>query len=210
MTRRSSAADQIALFAPEPALPPGFAYREDVITVAQERALVERIAELPFRPFEFHGYRGNRRVVSFGWRYDYGARAVAAAAPIPPFLLPLRERAGAIAGLAPECLEHVLVTEYAEGAGIGWHRDKAEFADVVAISLLAPCTLRFRRKRGTGWDRTSRQVVPRSAYLLRGPARHDWEHSIPALDRLRYSVTFRNLAAAPESTRREGSSVSRI
>jgi alkylated DNA repair dioxygenase AlkB len=34
-------------------------------------------------------------------------------------------------------------------------------------------------------------VAPRSAYLLRGPARFDWEHSIPPLDRLRYSVTFR-------------------
>ncbi|HEX4192502.1 MAG TPA: alpha-ketoglutarate-dependent dioxygenase AlkB [Stellaceae bacterium] len=203
MTPRSSAAaDQIALFAPEPALPPGFAYHEDVITAAEERALVERIAELPFKPFEFHGYRGNRRVVSFGWRYDYGARAVEAAAPIPSFLLPLRERAGTIAGVAPEGLDHVLVTEYAEGAGIGWHRDKAEFAEVVAISLLAPCTLRFRRKRDTGWDRASLQVDPRSAYLLRGPARHDWEHSIPVLDRLRYSVTFRNLATTPESTTR--------
>jgi alkylated DNA repair dioxygenase AlkB len=200
MTRRSAAADQIALFPSEPALPPGFVYREDVITPAEERALVERIAELPFKPFEFHGYRGNRRVVSFGWRYDYGARAVEAAAPIPAFLLPLRERAGTIAGVAPESFEHALVTEYAEGAGIGWHRDKAEFADVVAISLLAPCTLRFRRKRDAGWDRTSRQIEPRSAYLLRGPARHDWEHSIPVLDRLRYSVTFRNLVVTRQST----------
>jgi alkylated DNA repair dioxygenase AlkB len=200
MTRRPSAADQIELFAPavvpDPALPAGFAYREDVVTATEERALVEQISTLPFKPFEFHGYRGNRRVVSFGWRYDYSARAVEVAAPIPSFLLPLRERAADFAGIAPESLEHILVTEYAEGAGIGWHRDKAEFADVVAISLLAPCTLRFRRKDGAGWERAARRVQSRSAYLLRGPARRDWEHSIPRLDRLRYSVTFRNLVAA--------------
>jgi alkylated DNA repair dioxygenase AlkB len=201
MSSRSSA-DQIELFAPEPKLPAGFAYRDDVISAAEERALVERIAELPFKPFEFHGYLGNRRVVSFGWRYDYGVRAVQPSAPIPSFLLALREHAARFASVAPERLEHILVTEYAAGAGIGWHRDKAEFADVIAISLLAPCTLRFRRKKGSGWERASRQANPRSAYLLRGPARGEWEHSIPPLDRLRYSVTFRNLVASREPARR--------
>lgn len=202
MTSRPSAdARQIELFASAPALPAGFSYRADIVTAAEERALVAPIAALSFKPFEFHGYLGNRRVISFGWRYDYSARTVQPAAAIPAFLLPLRERAAYVAGVASESLEHVLITEYAEGAGIGWHRDKAEFADVVAISLLAPCTLRFRHKQGAGWERAAQQIAPRSAYLLRGPARHDWEHSIPALDGLRYSVTFRNRAAVPASTR---------
>jgi alkylated DNA repair dioxygenase AlkB len=198
MTRPRSAADQIELFPSESQLPPGFAYRDDVITAEEERALVEQIAELPFKPFEFHGYLGNRRIVSFGWRYDYGARAVQPATPIPSFLLPLRERAAGFAGVAPESLEHILVTEYAAGAGIGWHRDKAEFADVIALSLSAPCTLRFRRKKDAGWERATQRVNPRSAYLLRGPARAEWEHSIPQLEQLRYSVTFRNLVAPRE------------
>lgn len=193
MSRRA-AADQLALFAPEPALPPGFAYRDEVIAAADEQALTERLIALPFQPFAFHGYLGNRRIVSFGWRYDYGARAVQPAAPIPDFLKPLRAQAAGFAGLAPDSLEHVLVTEYAEGAGIGWHRDKPEFADVIALSLAASCTLRFRRKQGAGWERAALEVRPRSAYLLRGAARHEWEHSIPALDRLRYSITFRSLA----------------
>jgi alkylated DNA repair dioxygenase AlkB len=197
----SSSVEQIELFGAAPAVPAGFSYRDDVIKAPEERALVAAIAELPFKPFEFHGYLGNRRVVSFGWRYDYGVRAVQPAAPIPPFLLPLRQRAARFAGLAPESLEHVLVTEYAPGAGIGWHRDKAEFADVLAISLLAPCTLLFRHKAGAGWERAFRRIAPCSAYLLRGPARSEWEHSIPPLDRLRYSVTFRNLVASPEPLR---------
>jgi alkylated DNA repair dioxygenase AlkB len=112
---------------------------------------------------------------------------------LPEFLLPLRERAAEVGGLAPDSLQQVLVTEYAPGAPIGWHRDKPMFQDVVAISFLAPCLLRFRCRLHDGWERRSLEVVPRSAYVLRGAARTEWEHSIPPLSALRYSVTFRNL-----------------
>jgi alkylated DNA repair dioxygenase AlkB len=67
--------------------------------------------------------------------------------------------------------------------------------EVVGVSLLAHCVLRFRRKAGETWGRASLTVEPRSAYLLSGPARTVCEHSIPALDRLRYSITLRTLVA---------------
>ena len=85
------------------------------------------------------------------------------------------------------------MTEYRPGAAIGWHKDRSVFGDVVGISLLAPCTFRFRRKKEAGWDRANLTVEPRSIYLLRGPSRSEWEHSIPAVDALRYSLTFRNV-----------------
>jgi alkylated DNA repair dioxygenase AlkB len=107
-------------------------------------------------------------------------------------LLPLREKAARFGGLPVEGLSQALVTEYAPGAGIGWHRDRPMFEDVVAVSFLAPCTLRLRRKAGEGWERYSRIVNPRSAYMLRGVARRQWEHSVPPLTSLRYAVTFRN------------------
>jgi alkylated DNA repair dioxygenase AlkB len=94
--------------------------------------------------------------------------------------------------MAPSDLRQVLVTEYAPGAGIGWHRDKPMFDQVAGISLLSPCLLRFRRRLGTAWERVSLTAEPRSAYLLQGPSRMEWEHSIPAVDSLRYSVTFRS------------------
>ena len=149
--------------------------------------------ELLFRDFEFHGYVGKRRTVSYGWHYDFNERVLRKADDIPPFLLALRETAAAFADLAPEALQHVLVTEYGEGAGIGWHRDKAVFGDVVGISLLSPCVFRLRRKAGERWERVSLTAEPRSAYLLRGPSRTEWEHSIPGVDALRYSITYRNL-----------------
>jgi alkylated DNA repair dioxygenase AlkB len=91
-------------------------------------------------------------------------------------------------------LEHALVTEYAPGAGIGWHRDRPVFADVIGISLLAPCRFRLRRKQGETWQRAALDLAPRSTYLLRGPVRYEWQHSIVPMEELRYSVTFRSRA----------------
>src|SRR5437868_6509045 len=121
------------------ALPDGFLYCPEVITPEDERLLLNRIADLPFKEFQFHGFTGKRRVVSFGWRYDFNECELRQADDMPPFLLPLRRRAAELAGLTPDGFQHVLVTEYARGAGIGWHRDKAVFDEVVGISLLAPC-----------------------------------------------------------------------
>ena len=95
--------------------------------------------------------------------------------------------------MQPNAFQHALVTEYGPGAAIGWHRDKPMFGEVIGISLLASCVFRLRRATNEGWERVSIVAEPRSAYLLSGPSRTEWEHSIPPVDALRYSVTFRNL-----------------
>lgn len=185
---------QPSLFETERLSPEGLRYSPDVLTPAEEQVLAAQIAELPFQPFEFHGYFGKRRVVSFGWRYDFGREAVAQAPPPPDFLVRLRDRAATFAAQPPGAFQQALVTEYAPGAGIGWHRDKSVFGEVVGVSLLACCRLRFRRPSEKGWERRGLNLAPRSAYLLTGPARTDWEHSIAPVEALRYSVTFRALA----------------
>jgi alkylated DNA repair dioxygenase AlkB len=177
-----------------PNLPEGFCYRPELIGPDEEGALLARVRGLPFRDFEFHGYTGKRRVVSFGWHYDFSARHLRKADDIPDFLLTLREASASFSGLEPGALQHVLVTEYGPGAGIGWHRDKAVFGKVVGVSLLSPCVMRLRRAvEGGKWERANVTVEPRSAYLLSGPARSEWEHSIRPMDALRYSITFRNV-----------------
>jgi alkylated DNA repair dioxygenase AlkB len=181
------------LFGAGPAAPSGFRYAAELITAAEEAALIAAFAGLPFREFEFHGYSGKRRVVSYGWRYDFATERVREAEDIPPFLQDLQGRAAAFAGCRPSDLQQVLLTEYGIGAGIGWHKDKAVFGEVVGISLLSPCTFRLRKRKPGGWDRYSLTAEPRSAYLLAGPSRSEWEHSIPGVDRLRYSVTFRSM-----------------
>jgi alkylated DNA repair dioxygenase AlkB len=189
---------QSDLFASGPAgVPSGLRYEPGFVGEAEEAELVRHIAGLPFKPFEFHGFTGNRRTVSFGLHYAFDGSGLRSAEPIPDWLEPLRARAAALAGREAEAFVHALVIEYAPGAGIGWHRDRPVFGDVVGISLLAPAPLRFRRKTGAKWERFTLTAEPRSAYLLRGEARHEWEHSIPQLETLRYSVTLRTLASSP-------------
>ncbi|HSL44264.1 MAG TPA: alpha-ketoglutarate-dependent dioxygenase AlkB [Anaerolineales bacterium] len=173
--------------------PAGFRYQAEVLLLEEEQQLVAHIRDLPLKEFEFHGYVGKRRTISYGWHYDFGQEKLQRTDEIPAFLHTARERAAAFAGLATENLPHALITEYSPGTTIGWHRDKGIFEDVVGISLLSTCVFRLRRKTGSAWERYSLTVEPRSAYLLRGNVRTDWEHSIPAVDALRYSITFRSL-----------------
>jgi alkylated DNA repair protein (DNA oxidative demethylase) len=183
---------QSALFESPPL--PGLIYRADLLTAAEESRLVAHIRPLDFAPFEFQGWEGKRRTVSFGWAYDFNDSRLREAPSIPDFLLPLRDRAAALARVEPASFVHALVIEYDVGAGIGWHRDRPAFGVVAGVSLLAPCTLRFRRREGKRFARVSLELAPRSAYVLTGAVRHEWEHSIAPMEVLRYSVTFRTLA----------------
>jgi alkylated DNA repair dioxygenase AlkB len=175
-------------------MPEGLSYAPDFLPEAEEAALGWRLDGLPFKPFEFHGFLGKRQTVSFGWSYRFDGSGLGEAAPIPEWLLPVRARAAAFAGLAAAALEHALLVKYEEGAGLGWHRDRPVFGDVIGISLLSPAPLRFRRKVGEKWQRFTLKAEPRSIYLLRGPARREWEHSLMPVEALRYSITFRTLA----------------
>lgn len=181
------------LFRKTPDLPEGFRYEEDVLDRSQEEELVRNFAPLEFAPFEFHGFLGKRRVVFFGWRYDFGGGGLKKGRDIPPFLLPIRHAVASLFTRDAPSFEQVLVTEYAPGAAIGWHKDRSVFGDVIGVSLASTCIFRFRRKTGAKWDRRSLVMQPRSAYLLHGSARTEWEHSIPAHESIRYSITFRTL-----------------
>jgi alkylated DNA repair dioxygenase AlkB len=187
------AESQRNLFPNEADSPAGFRYLPELIEPAEEHRLVKELAKLEFAPFEFHGFLGKRRVVSFGRRYDFNEGGLKGAEETPAFLLPVRERAARAFGREPPAFQQVLLTEYAAGAAIGWHKDRSVFGDVIGISLLSPCTFRFRKKAGAKWERRSIALEPRSAYLLTGPTRTEWEHSIPAVTELRYSITFRTL-----------------
>ena len=190
MTKRS--ASQASLFDLAPDLPEGMVYRPEFISRDDERDLVAWLGELEFKPFLFQGYEGKRQVHSFGWQYDFSRSHLLKADDMPTELLPLRAKAAALAGHRPEDLQHTLINKYEPGAPIGWHRDRPVFEEVVGISLLAPCPFRLRRRVGQGFERKTVILEPRSAYLLSGPARTEWEHSIPPAEALRYSITFRN------------------
>ena len=173
---------------------PGLAYRVDFISRDEEAALLGHIAPMELSPFRFQGWEGKRRTRSYGWRYDFDDASFAPTEPIPDWLLALRAKAARFAGLEPDGLPSILLARYDPGAGIGWHRDRPQFGTVVGVSLAGTATLRFRRRVGGGFQRANLELEPRSAYLLSGEVRAQWEHSIAPADRLRYSITFRTLS----------------
>jgi alkylated DNA repair dioxygenase AlkB len=184
--------EQLNLFARTSPVPEGLRYATDFVSPAVERELITRIAELPLQPFQFGQYEGKRRVASFGFRYDYTLRRLQEAEPIPEWLHPLIAEVEAFGGPATR-IRQVLCTEYDAGVGIGWHRDKPHFDRIFGLSLGSECKFRFRRPAGEKWQRFTLQAAPRSIYMMAGPARQAWEHSIPAVEALRYSITFRTM-----------------
>jgi DNA oxidative demethylase len=189
---RALASAQGALFG----TPAGLVTRVDFVSREEEAALLADVAALPFKPFEYQGWLGKRETVSFGWRYDFNQARVDPAPPIPDFLLPLRARAARLAGLAAPAFEQALVIRYGVGAGLGWHRDRPQFEQVFGLSLQSDTVLRFRRRTARGFERFALDAPARSAYLLTGEIRHQWEHRLVPVTEPRFSITFRSRAAA--------------
>jgi alkylated DNA repair dioxygenase AlkB len=187
---------QLGLFAEPQAGPAGLRYTDDFIEASVEQALIGRIAALPLQRFQFGAFEGNRRVAWFGYHYDYTLQRLAEAEPIPEWVQPIARQVEAWAGLADGSVRQVLCTEYDAGVGIGWHRDKPQFKEILGLSLGSPCKFRFRRRSGERWERHALEALPRSLYMMDGEARSQWEHSIPPVEARRYSITFRTMKQA--------------
>jgi alkylated DNA repair dioxygenase AlkB len=173
--------------------PEGLVLRPSLLTADEEAALLARLGDLRFDPIVMHGQAARRTARHYGLGYDYESRTPQPGEPLPEWLLTVRRRAADLAGEQPEALVEVLVQRYPPGATIGWHRDAPAFGTVVGVSLGATGRLRFQR--GTGDRRRVWEVPlePRSGYVLAGEARRSWQHSIPPVKELRYSITFRTL-----------------
>lgn len=184
---------QEQLFAGTSEGPPGFAYAAELITVAEERALLELIRRLPFEEAQYKEWRARRRIVSFGGRYDYSRNELGDAPPMPSFLYPVRARLAHWAALEEQGFQHATVAEYRPATPLGWHRDVPEFEDVLGLSLLGPARMRFRPWPPAPGQRATWKIdlQPRSGYQIRGAARWRWQHAVSPTPQLRYSITFR-------------------
>lgn len=172
----------------------GLVLREEVVSQSEERELIRQCEALELSPFRFQGWEGKRLTQSFGWHYDFDRGRIAEADPIPDWLLAAREKAASELGRDPALFVQALVIRYDTGAGIGWHRDRPQFDEVIGVTLASETTLAFRRRRDDGkFDRVKQQLARRSAYLLSGEARNGWQHGIAEHDALRFSLTFRSL-----------------
>ena len=173
--------------------PQGIVYEPELLSAAEEAALLEELGSLRFDPIVMHGRAARRTGRHYGLDYDYESRTPKPGEPVPDWLVPVRERAASLAGHDPTELVEVLVQRYPPGATIGWHRDAPAFDTVVGVSLAGHARLRFQRGKRANRRVWEVPLDPRSGYVLTGEARRSWEHSIPAAKELRYSITFRTL-----------------
>lgn len=184
--------NQGELFAAAPIVP-GLRLVEEAVGEAEERSLAERIDAAPLAPFQFGQWEGKRLTTHYGSGYDFSRQRVAEAPPLPDWLIAVRGKLAPQVGREPEAFEAALLIRYDAGAGIGWHRDRPQYDEVMGLSLSAPCVLRLRRRTAAGFERRKVDLPPRSLYLLSGEVRREWEHSIVPLEVTRRSITFRTV-----------------
>lgn len=184
------------LFPVQPNFPEGFQYIPDFITKEEEHRLYEEITKTVLHTFTFQGYEAKRKVASFGQDWSFEKRALSKGKDIPEAFRPLIEKVAARLSLEPGAFQELLLTEYPEGSVINWHRDAPPFDLVAGISLLSDATFRLRpqakEKQGRG-SVISFPVQRRSLYVIAGPSRTDWQHSIAPVKQVRYSITLRTL-----------------
>lgn len=187
-------------------LPRGLLYRLNFITSDEEAALLKTIKNLPFSESHFGEYRAKRRIIHYGWGYDFKKERLVPGPPLPLFLHPLQTKIAKWLDIPKQRIAHALITEYPKGAPIGWHRDREKFGMIIGISLAGTCRMRWRPALGEARpdgrpalnSKSKKNIIsldlePRSAYVMSGPIRWRWQHSIPPTKELRYSITFRTI-----------------
>jgi alkylated DNA repair dioxygenase AlkB len=174
--------------------PLGLIFVPEFLTESEERDLLAFIHRIEFRTLQMHGVTAKRRIKQYGWHYAFESHQLTPADPIPAEFADIGCRAAAMASVHASEWAETLVTEYATGAGIGWHRDAPAFGIVAGVSVGGACRMRFQTGSGTGRTIYSLdELPPRSIYLLTGEVRTKWQHMIPPTKELRYSITFRTL-----------------
>ena len=189
----------LSLFELSTNVPEGFFYKRNFVSATEEQELIKQIQKLSLVSFKYYQFTGKRRTASFGWQYEFGRDEITRASDMPEFLMQLRERAGKLFEIDADSLVQASIVEYPVGAPIGWHRDIPQFGIIIGVSLGAACRMRLREYRRRGpkasrrADGVSIELQPRSIYLMSGPSRQLWQHSIPPVKELRYSIVMRTL-----------------
>jgi alkylated DNA repair dioxygenase AlkB len=173
--------------------PEGLRYLPCFLAVGEERLLLEHLRRQDYGKVRLHGQVARRTVRHFGLGYAFDSGQLWPSDPAPEWLLDVRTRCAALLSREPEDLAEVLVTRYPPGATIGWHRDAPAFGDVIGVSLAARCRMRFQRGTGEARRVFEQVLEPKSAYVLSGPSRTVWQHSIPAVPQERFSLTLRTV-----------------
>jgi alkylated DNA repair dioxygenase AlkB len=191
---------QDTLFDMGTTMPTGLVYRPNFLTEFEEQELLYFFDALPLKhPLHEGVYAAKRRVMSFGWGFDYRYKKLVPGPPLPRFLVPMQQKIAKWLDIPQKHVVEALITEYTPGSAIGWHRDNETFDSIIGISLAGWCNMRFRpiKSKQIGKrkidDIVALDLEPRSAYIMQDKIRWEWQHSVPKVETLRYSITFRTL-----------------
>ena len=194
-----------------PEAPEGFLLEHNAITSHAWSLLEKWLTD--YDKWEEHSVNQHRPVAQFGGcNYDYHKDVVDTKTGTPPIpeiferllLDPVRE-------ILPDiCFTQCIINDYREASTIiPWHKDDAAFGDTILVyTFLDGRPLHLRCKKPDDDATTpihdarestlTYSAYPRhcSRYILRGPARENWEHSVPGGKGRRVSFTFRTLRNA--------------
>ena len=185
-----------SLFPIQPQFPECFTYQDSFLTKEEETNLLDEVRKLDLHNMIFQGYTANRKVASFGFDYSFDKRQLSKGKDIPEAFHNLIGKVAHHLSMDPSNFQELLVTEYPVGSVINWHRDAPPFQLIAGISLLSDCIFRLRPYDKAKQGRASIISFPvsrRSLYIIDGPARSEWEHSIRPVKEVRYSITLRTL-----------------
>jgi alkylated DNA repair dioxygenase AlkB len=177
-------------------VPHGFRYVADFLSMDEEAALLQHIRSITLKPMVFQGFEAKRKTESFGYDYSFDNRRLSKGKDIPTFFEPLLHQTAAFLGINAVDMAELLLTEYPPGAVINWHRDAPPFKTIIGISLLEDCIFKLRphdKAKQTRKSVISLPMARRSLYVIDGPARSEWQHSIAPVKTTRYSITLRTL-----------------
>jgi alkylated DNA repair dioxygenase AlkB len=200
-------AEQAKLFDLPQSLPNGLVYRPDFITPAEEEVIIAYIENLALQNATHTVHTAEedlvisarRRHMGFGWGWDYRRKKLIPGEPLPRFLHGAQKKIAKWLQIEPGRVAEALINEYTPDTALGWHVDNEGFEKIIGVSLSGWCKMRFRplkgfkEKKDAGDVVSSVELEPRSAYIMQGPVRWQWQHSVAPVKKLRYSITFRTL-----------------
>jgi len=181
-------------------MPEGLALAPEVISPAQEAALIEACAGCDLAYYaQDPGNPRSRK--SFGWEYDIAAGRFHPGDPMPSAFSEVRAIAANFAGVAADDIVDCLVIRYEPGALLQPHYDKPVFKDIVGLSLASDCDMVFSKPVELGGDEIVVRLPRRGMFKMTGDARTVYRHAIPPVVDTRWSLTFRTLTPAGEALR---------
>jgi alkylated DNA repair dioxygenase AlkB len=177
-------------------VPGGLYYRQDFLSLAEEKVLLGHFEQLPFRNYIHGEYTAKRMIVHFGKTF-YNPEESVDIEKIPEWLQGLRKRCAELVHVEQAQFEQILVAHYPPGAAVGWHRDAPQYGPaVIGISLGSNANLRFRRFDNEKQSIFTLEAQRRSLYIFAGESRRLWQHSVQAVKNSRFSITFRTLESS--------------